>query len=113
MLRRHAGTSTAKKSVKRQLTISRKGWDVVWAAKKQKLLNILEDAYPNVLNIDDLARCVLASFLSLFHLLAWIHSVCFYGSQCYDVCCLVIPRQTHGVETTMNFRVGQKNVTMT
>ena len=63
MLRRHAGTSTAKKSVKRQLTISRKGWDVVWAAKKQKLLNILEDAYPNVLNIDDLARCVLASSL--------------------------------------------------
>ena len=66
MLRRHAGTSTAKKSVKRQLTISRKGWDVVWAAKKQKLLNILEDAYPNVLNIDDLARCVLASPLSFF-----------------------------------------------
>ena len=36
--------------------LSLKGWDVIWAVKKFRILGTLEDAYPNILGVDDLVR---------------------------------------------------------
>ena len=50
-------TSTSKRGqLKKQPTITMKGWDMIWATKKQKLINILEDAYPTVMTIDELVK---------------------------------------------------------
>ena len=42
--------------MKKQPVITRRGWQVVWVAKKQKLLTTLEEAYPNILSTTDLIR---------------------------------------------------------
>ena len=36
--------------------ISKQGHMIIWIAKKQKLLNTLEDAYPNAMQSDELAK---------------------------------------------------------
>jgi len=42
--------------IKRGLKLNKRGHMIIWIAKKQKLLNTLEDAYPNSLQREDLVR---------------------------------------------------------
>ncbi|ELU18921.1 hypothetical protein CAPTEDRAFT_210402 [Capitella teleta] len=39
-----------------QPVLTWKGWQFIWAAKKQKVLSTLEDAYPNVINTKELIK---------------------------------------------------------
>ena len=52
----YAKAPTKGAKVKRAPTISKKGWEMLWMTKKQRVLQILEDAYPNITTAENLMK---------------------------------------------------------